>query len=176
MPRRRTDSAHTPATSKVYEISKDTLNTQTSKAGTWFLQFPPFVYDPTADLRSNFERLATSRNWGEKLKRKRWAACQIEEFGNAYGTNTTRLESWQNLCREVHIPDPPDSINKCRNVLGGKNVWVNLVNLIDHRNIGVEVIRFRNRAEFLNYTKPDRVFPKKAAKEEGFIKALLRRL
>lgn len=55
-------------------------------------------------------------------------------------------------------------------------MWVNLVNLIDHRNIGVAVIRFRNHKEFKKYTENGRVFPKKKAKEEGFIKALLRKL
>jgi hypothetical protein len=61
-------------------------------------------------------------------------------------------------------------------VLGSRNVLVNLVNLIDHRNIGVEVIRFRNYYKFREYTWPDNVFPLKRAKEDGFIKALLRKL
>lgn len=60
--------------------------------------------------------------------------------------------------------------------LGSKNVWVNLVNLIDHRNIGVPVIRFKSHKEFREYTQKGRVFPKEKAKEEGFIKALLRKL
>ena len=66
--------------------------------------------------------------------------------------------------------------NSNEQVLGSKNVWVNLVNLIDHRNIGVRVIRFKNWEEFSKYTRNGRKFPKEAAKEEGFIKALLRRI
>ncbi|KAL1800495.1 hypothetical protein ACET3X_000837 [Alternaria dauci] len=119
-----------------------------SRAGTWFQKFPPFVYDPTAGIRSNFERLAAQRNWVGKTAKKRWADCQAEEFGYAYGADTTKLETWQSLCREVHISDPPDSINQCKKVLGSRNVLVNLVNLIDHRNIGVEVIRFENYKKF----------------------------
>lgn len=53
---------------------------------------------------------------------------------------------------------------------------VNLVNLIDHRLSGEPVIRFRNYREFRAYTIDDRIYPLRAAKEEGFIRALLRRL
>ena len=61
--------------------------------------------------------------------------------------------------------------------LGNKKVLVNLVNLINHRNLpGVEIIRFRNWGAFKAYTDPKRIFPKEKAKEEGFIKALLRRI
>ena len=61
-------------------------------------------------------------------------------------------------------------------ILGNPKVLVNLVNLIDHRLIGVPVIRFRNYNEFWTYTKEGRIFPLHRAKEEGFIKALLRKL
>lgn len=60
--------------------------------------------------------------------------------------------------------------------LGSKDVLVNLVNLIDHRSIGVPVIRFKSYRAFQKYTIDDCVYPRDAAKEEGFIKALLRRL
>lgn len=53
---------------------------------------------------------------------------------------------------------------------------VNLVNLIDHRNIGVEVIRFKNYYKFREYTSPDNIFPREKAKQDGFISALLRKL
>ena len=53
---------------------------------------------------------------------------------------------------------------------------VNLVNLIDHRLDGTPVQRFGSFKSFRAYTKDGNMFPRKAAKEEGFIKALLRRL
>lgn len=53
---------------------------------------------------------------------------------------------------------------------------VNLVNLIDHRNIGVEVIRFKSYYKFREYTCPDKIFPLRRAKQDGFISALLRKL
>ena len=53
---------------------------------------------------------------------------------------------------------------------------VNLVNLIDHRLNGEEVIRFKSYAAFVKYTSNGKTFPRQRAKEEGFIKALLRHL
>jgi hypothetical protein len=97
--------------------TNDDAHAQTpSQAGTWFQKFPPFVYDPIAGIRSNFKRLAAQRNWVGKSASKRWAECQAEEFDYAYGTDTTKLEIWKNLCHEVHISDPPDSINQCKKV------------------------------------------------------------
>lgn len=48
------------------------------------------------------------------------------------------------------------------------------MNLIDHRNMGVPVIRFKSYAAFRKYTTDGRIFSKEKAKEEGFIRALLR--
>lgn len=53
---------------------------------------------------------------------------------------------------------------------------VNLVNLIDHRLIGVDVIRFKTFHEFWQYTNNGRKYPRGHAKEDGFISALLRQL
>jgi hypothetical protein len=100
-----------------HDDTDNDVHTQTpSQAGAWFQKFPPFVYNPTAGIRSNFERLAAQRKWAGKTVRKRWAECQAEEFDYAYGTDTTKLETWQNLCREVHVSDPPGSITQCKRV------------------------------------------------------------
>jgi hypothetical protein len=106
----------TVVANKTDTVSKDTPKAQTSQAGAWFLKYPPFIYDLNAGLKANFERLSNDRNWGESLRRKRWAQCQMEEFSYAYGKDTNKLESWQSLCREVGISDPPESITKCKNV------------------------------------------------------------
>lgn len=61
-------------------------------------------------------------------------------------------------------------------------MYVNLVNLIDHRrNRSVQLILFPNYQVFRTWTlggrrRGQRIFPKKLAKEEGFIKALLKDL
>jgi hypothetical protein len=115
------------------EASNDTNTTITitamtstgaSNAGAWFLKFPPFVYDNAAGLQSNFNRLASDRKWGKKLKRKRWVECQQEEFDYAFGTDTTKLEKWQELCRDVKIVEPPGSITQCKKVIIPQNLQV----------------------------------------------------
>jgi hypothetical protein len=90
-----------------------TMSDPSYDAITWFSSFLNFVYDATATLKSNFNRLAIARNWG---KCKRWIECQVALFGSLYGTDTTKLEMWQDLCREVHIQDPPASITGCKKV------------------------------------------------------------
>ncbi|OAK94942.1 hypothetical protein IQ06DRAFT_284892 [Phaeosphaeriaceae sp. SRC1lsM3a] len=144
----------------------------------WFSAFAKFTYDPVSGLKSNFDRLAIQRGWGRKLKRKRWTECQTNCFAALYGgvAEESKLEKWQDLCREVHIADPPESITGCKKVLGSRNVLVNLVNLIDHRSIGVAVIRFETYRAFQNYTLNGCIYPREEAKKEGFIKALLRKL
>jgi hypothetical protein len=83
---------------------------------SWFTQFHGFTYDPPAGVRSNFRRLAEARRWGDALRKKRWAECQVTQFGNLWGTDTTKLETWQALCREVYIKNPPESIKGCKKV------------------------------------------------------------
>ncbi|RAR03829.1 alpha/beta hydrolase fold domain-containing protein [Stemphylium lycopersici] len=157
MTRRRAGPAQPGKPNSANNPSNNAQNVSTSQAGSWFSKFPPFLYDPTAGLKSNFDRLAADRKWGKKLQKKRWAECQEEEFGHAYGSDFTKLEAWQNLCIEVYIINPPDSIKQCKNVLGSRNVLVNLVNLIDHRNIGVKVIRFKSYHEFQQYTRNEKI-------------------
>jgi hypothetical protein len=91
-------------------------NTTSSAPTNWFSQFLDFTYDPMVGLKPNFNRLSAQRNWGPKLKNKRWAQCQEAQFGYAYGTDTTKLELWQDLCRDVYIKNPPSSITQCKKV------------------------------------------------------------
>lgn len=65
---------------------------------------------------------------------------------------------------------------RAKQVLGSRNVRVNLVNLIDHRLTGVSVIRFKTDDEFWEYTSAGRRFPVDAAKKDGFIRSLLRQM
>lgn len=84
----------------------------------WFAEFSKFIYDPHSGLRSNFDRLATQRKWGRKLKNKRWSECQTSCFTALYGGNADegKLDRWQDLCREVHITNLPESIGGCKKV------------------------------------------------------------
>jgi len=108
--------ASAPQSNNAKNASSNATNGASSQAGSWFFKFAPFIYDPTAGLRSNFDRLATLRNWSKKKRQNHWTECQEEEFGYAFGTDTTKLESWQDLCREIRIKNPPDSIKGCKKV------------------------------------------------------------
>lgn len=58
-----------------------------------------------------------------------------------------------------------------------KKTHVNIVDLIDCRRAGTAVRRFPTFAALRTYTvNTGKVFPKDAAKQEGFIKALLREI
>lgn len=84
----------------------------------WFDNFKPFQYNPFQGLQENFNRLATGRNWGHKLRNKRWIEIQQFAFTTLYGRNTemTNLEKWQDLCRDVLIEPVPESITQCKKV------------------------------------------------------------
>jgi hypothetical protein len=92
------------------------MSSNPPNATAWFSQFQGFTYDAAADLRSNFQRLAASRQWGARLKSTRWFQCLTALFGSLYGTNISDLTIWQNLCTEVGIPGPPPSITQCKKV------------------------------------------------------------
>jgi hypothetical protein len=93
-----------------------------STAPNWFAQFHDFTYDAPAGVRSNFRRLAEVRGWGGRPRNRRWAECQIAQFGNLYGTDHEKLEAWQALCREVYIKNPPGSIKGCKKVSDERSV------------------------------------------------------
>ncbi|KAJ5215245.1 uncharacterized protein N7498_001652, partial [Penicillium cinerascens] len=95
------------------------------------------------------------------------------EFNIHYGSNATKLENWQVLCFELGICHSIESISKCRKALG--SVHVNLVNLVDSRRTGQKVEQFPSVAALRKYTREmNKIFPRSAAKEDGFLKALLR--
>lgn len=55
-----------------------------------------------------------------------------------------------------------------------KGVWVNVVDLIDCRRTGSAVRRHRTAKALRKYTlETKKIFPKAAAKQNGFLKALL---
>jgi hypothetical protein len=82
----------------------------------WFTRFDQFTYNSNAGIRSNFTRLALARQWGTRLRMSRWIECQSTVFDSLYGTDATKLEIWQELCREVHVVEVPGSINGCKKV------------------------------------------------------------
>jgi len=139
----------------------------------WTSFSPAFTRNPQIAYSVDFERLAAQRGWkpGGSKYREQWIRCCEEEFGAQYGREE-RLDGWKTLCADVGIRDVPNSITQCKKVLN--RTWVNLVDLIECRANGSQVARHQSQNALRIYTKETRkIFPKAAAKRNGFLKALL---
>ncbi|KAF2102342.1 hypothetical protein NA57DRAFT_73775 [Rhizodiscina lignyota] len=140
---------------------------------SYFSHFPGFVPDPTTSFNDEFARLAQHQGWERRSntwRQERGRAIQ-SEFSTQYGASAEKLAGWQALCNEVGIDPLPQSITQCRKAL--KGVLVNNVDLVDARRTGQAVHVFDNFRKFRRHTR-GRTFPRGEAKEEGFLKALLR--
>lgn len=150
-------------------------NPSTPIASAFWLQFPGFVPQPKASFKSEFTRLAKSQSWSKETQQKCRIVALVSEFSHHYGTCMTSLEHWQQVCRDVGIDEVPGTITKCRKAL--KPIRVNLFNLLNHkRDPMIQLRRFKNHGEFVKYTHNRRTFPKDCAKQEGFIKVLLKKI
>ncbi|KAI9701769.1 MAG: hypothetical protein M1836_001112 [Candelina mexicana] len=138
--------------------------------------FVDFTPDPTAALADEFERLAVHNGWDrtDDEYRENRGRFYASEFDEHWGTDATKLQNWQALCAEVKIEPVPQTITKCRKAL--QKVHFNLVDLVDSRRTGVEARRFPSVEALRKYTKKNKLFPKQAAKDDGFLKALLRHI
>ncbi|KAF2495153.1 hypothetical protein BU16DRAFT_461387 [Lophium mytilinum] len=143
---------------------------------TFFSSFDDFMVDTSKSEEINFGLLGLKRGWrlNSKAWRRNWRAC----FGyEAYGGDAalSKLESWQALCSEVSIEPIPQSITQCRKALARVNV--NICDLLDCRRTGGKVHLFRTKWQLIRYTHlKKRMFPKEAAKEDGFLRALLKNI
>ncbi|KAJ5757567.1 uncharacterized protein N7511_006261 [Penicillium nucicola] len=143
----------------------------------YFSRFSTFNTRTTTSATEEFSRLALEMKWKEGSRRYKNERSKFlrSEFSIHFGTDATKLENWQALCVELEIIDPIQSINQCRKALA--KVHVNLVDLVDSRRTGKKVKHFASHKALRNYTVgTGRIFPKSAAKEDGFLKALLRQI
>ncbi|KAJ5950406.1 uncharacterized protein N7479_008819 [Penicillium vulpinum] len=141
----------------------------------YFLRFPTFKRAPSVSANVEFARLANQMNWKKdsKVYKQERAKFLVAEFNVHYGADPTKLENWQALCIELDISEPIESITKCRKALA--KVHVNLVDLVDARRTGKKVKHFSSATALRTYTRAtEKIFPKSAAKADGFLKALLR--
>ncbi|KAJ4382303.1 hypothetical protein N0V86_002637 [Didymella sp. IMI 355093] len=145
-------------------------------ASPFWYQYPGFEPDPRTPFKHELGRLckhvgATSKKEKKNLQTEALTA----EIKYHYGAHMSRLDRWQELCEEVGIEKIPSSITQCQKVL--KPVFVNLFNLVDHRrNPELKVLRFQSFSEFNKFTRNGHEFPRNCAKQEGFIKVLLKKM
>jgi len=141
--------------------------------GFWESFSPNFTRNPQINFSEEFKRLAFQRGWkkGGPKYRKQWARCCEEEFRDQYGHNE-RLEGWRALCADVGIKNIPNSITQCKKVLN--RTWINLVDLIECRVNGTQVSQHKSQNDLRLYIhETGKIFPKAAAKSNGFLKVLL---
>ena len=85
---------------------------------TYFARFPNFVPDPSAELLTEFARLATACDWkeGSKRYRKERRACLLSEYDQHVGSVDLpgKLQQLQALVSELGIENPPDTITQCK--------------------------------------------------------------
>ncbi|KIM27374.1 hypothetical protein M408DRAFT_330079 [Serendipita vermifera MAFF 305830] len=144
----------------------------------WSL-FPDFDHNEHAPLQEEFARLAEQNNWdgdddrSKAIRRIQWGRCFRLEFNKHYGEDASSLAGWQALCKEVRLQNIPESVEECKRALKGR-VWVNIVDLVDCRRTGQKVKRHKTEEALRRYTKStEKIFPKREAKENGFLTALL---
>ncbi|TVY39611.1 hypothetical protein LOCC1_G005830, partial [Lachnellula occidentalis] len=95
----------------------------------------------------------------------------VEEFDRYFGSEDN-LDNWQRLCHDVGVEDDLTSITKCKKEL--KDVWINIYDLLDAVKKGKQPRRFPSQRALAHYTiKFRKIYPKKQAKEEGAVRALL---
>ncbi|OJD37037.1 uncharacterized protein BKCO1_8000124 [Diplodia corticola] len=138
-----------------------------------------FAPDPTAPLEHEFGRMALHEGFGRRDK------------GYAARRAPRALLRPAKLCRIVDVP-VGSSITQCKKELKDHGVMINLVNLMNHMrslpredrldNLGslepckeVKLVKFENWKSFRSYTKKH-TFPRNAAKANGFINTLLRKI
>ncbi|EFR04891.1 hypothetical protein MGYG_07893 [Nannizzia gypsea CBS 118893] len=157
----------------------------------FYSRYPGFQPNPSAPAVDEFARLARHMRWkhGSKAYKRGWASFGVSEFSKHYGTEASKLQNWQSLCREVGLSEPK-TITQCKKVYrvfsqllrlmlkiskALAKVHVNIIDLIDARRTGAPVTIFRRVQELRQYTqKTQKIFPKEVAKQDGFLKALLR--
>ncbi|KAJ4412338.1 hypothetical protein N0V91_000809 [Didymella pomorum] len=146
------------------------------KASDFWYQYPGFEPNPRAPFKHEFSRLC--KHVGAQSKKEKnnlQTEALTAEIKHHYGANLSRLDRWQELCEEIGIEKIPTSVSQCQKVLRG--VFVNLFNVVDHRrNPELKILRFQTRGEFNAYTRKGHEFPRNCAKQEGFIKALLKKM
>ncbi|KAF8139350.1 hypothetical protein K438DRAFT_1692842 [Mycena galopus ATCC 62051] len=139
---------------------------------TFWDAYPNFVHNPTAPLRNEFNLLAAQRGWTGKQYTREWVRCGREEFDHHFGRDDNRLAGWQALCATVGVGETPGSIKQCKAVL--HNVWINIFDLLDAKRTGKPVKTHKSAQALRVYSiKRKLIFPKKAAKENRFLKVWL---
>ncbi|KAL4248524.1 hypothetical protein ABKN59_007824 [Abortiporus biennis] len=144
----------------------------------FFAQYFWFSFNPTRPVYEEFYRMCRESQWNkqEKLEIK---ACfkdvLVVQFNQFYGTDVSKLSSWQLLCRYIGLYPIPGNIDGCKALI--QNTHVNIVDLVDAGRIYGEVTIFDTVEELREYSlKTGKIFPRENAKAGGVLRYLLRKI
>lgn len=100
------------------EQSNTALDIQsTPKVCSFWFQFPGFEPEPRAPFKQELGRLYKHVNATTKKEKKDLQAQALTaEIKFHYGASMTKLDRWQELCKEVGIEKIPTSITQCQKV------------------------------------------------------------
>ncbi|KAG9311186.1 hypothetical protein JVU11DRAFT_8259 [Chiua virens] len=141
---------------------------------------PRFQYNPIASSSLEFYRLCDEFGWDkehpERIRaHQKFKDALVLQFNETYGINVNSLESWHNLCHVVRIDPIPEDLDTCREAVRRK--FVNLVDLVDRANTGVEVTLFETERQLSQYTlSTGKIFPGEHAYAGGVLRYLLRHI
>ncbi|KAJ7615257.1 hypothetical protein DFH06DRAFT_1062785 [Mycena polygramma] len=141
----------------------------------YWLAYPNFVHNPTAPLGQEFKLLAAQRGWSGAQYKREWERCAREEFSHHFGRDENRLAGWQALCATVGVRKVPESIKKCKQVL--RHIFVNIYDLLDAKRTGQPVKKHTSANALREYSRDEeKIYPKKSAKKNPFLKVWLIRM
>ncbi|TGO80860.1 hypothetical protein BPOR_1611g00020 [Botrytis porri] len=153
---------------------------RTGNIDHFFARYPNFVYESSAPIWMEFNRLCSHFNWDDddynmREAKRKFKSAMVQEFNVIYGTDEKNLGLWQKLCYVLNIEPVPESLNECRkHVL---RTHVNLVDLVETPRTGNPVEIFADLKDLREYTiKNEKFFPKEDAYAGGLLKFLLREI
>ncbi|KAG1831634.1 hypothetical protein EV424DRAFT_1372125 [Suillus variegatus] len=135
----------------------------------FFAQFASFSFDEKQPSYKNFGRLVKVLRCDVKDP-QRCIALAREGFNDAL------VHEFNNLCGVLRIYPVPNSVKKCRKRV--RDIYVNLVDLVDAQRTGKPVKLFASLEDLSAYTLQTRnIFPKETRTYQGgLLKELLREI
>ncbi|KAI0792454.1 hypothetical protein C8Q75DRAFT_731677 [Abortiporus biennis] len=153
-------------------------NRSSTPIDDFFAQYFWFSFNPTRPVYEEFYRMCRESQWNkqEKLEIKaRFKDVLVVQFNQFYGTDVSKLSSWQLLCRYIGLYPIPGNIDGCKALV--QNTHVNIVDLVDAGRIYGEVTIFDTVEELREYSlKTGKIFPRENAKAGGVLRYLLRKI
>ena len=111
-----TEHVANPDSESTYDCTPGDSDSDSSGADLGYFAMHGITAGPDDDFNSMFNRLEIQEGWSMTERKKHRQEALAGEIRGIYGTDNTKLEKWQELCRDVKIEPTPLSINKCKKV------------------------------------------------------------